>query len=338
MDERALFDRFHDALDIEPRSGAYERMRHALTSNAVALRTARPPFQMRFSKMGLRTAAALTAAALAIALIAAFLAAHNHPTGSVPAQTGHNVAAYRAMITADYKAMDASTSNHCGTIDDSGCAAAIQTVNAALQKWVNDLEAFANTPTQFAALDTALRAHLKVVISDQNAAIAFQKSGNAAGFTLAMQHAFYQRAWVDPASFTIEGTYQTVATSFRDAIARAKVVVVGCLGNAPGPDTLPCNHLANYDTCEGARAVACEGYVEGVETQIESFLIGMAQNPAPPTSAADYAQLQADLAKADAGLLAIHDALLGNDSAQVNSAETAFLAPLEAADRDLATI
>ena len=337
MDERALFERFHEALDMEPRPGAYERLRTELTSKPVALKS-RPRFQMRFTKMGLRMAAALTAVLIAIALIATFIAVHNRPVGEVPAHADANLTAYRAMITADYKAMDASTSNHCSTIDDSGCAAAIQKVNAALQKWVNDLEAFPGTPAQFAALDTTLRAHLKVVISDQIAAIGFQKSGNAAGFTLAMQHAFYQRSWVDPASFTIEGTYRSVASSFRDAIARAKVVVVGCLGNAPGPDALPCNHLANGLPCAGARTLACEGDVEAVETQIESFLIGMAQNPAPPASAADYAQLQADLAKADAGVLAIHDALLGNDSAQLNSAVTAFLAPLEAADRNLSTI
>ena len=31
MDEQILFDRFHEALETEPRPGAYERMRLAIT-------------------------------------------------------------------------------------------------------------------------------------------------------------------------------------------------------------------------------------------------------------------------------------------------------------------
>jgi hypothetical protein len=339
MDERALFERFHEALDIEARPGAYERLRTQLTSKPVALKS-RPRFQMRFKKMGLRMVAALAAVLIAIALIATFIAVHNRPVGQVPAtHSDQNLVSYRALLDRDYNAMSLSTSNHCVTIDDSGCVAAIQVVNAALQKWVNDLDAFAGTPTRFAALDATLRAHLKVVISDQIAAIGFQKSGNAAGFTLAMQHAFYERAWLDPATFTMEGTYPSEAASSADAITQAKRLVLDCVASlTPAPSALPCVRLANSEPCPVARALVCEGDVESVETQIELLLVGMAQNASPAAQAADYAQLQTDLARADAALLGVHDALVTGGASDVTTAQTAFLTSMENAQRDVSTI
>jgi hypothetical protein len=85
MDEPTLFDRFHEALAMEPRPGAYERMRFAMINRPVALMRL-PAFQMRWSKMGLRfTAAAIAAALIAIAVIGVFLVARHGPVGSVPA-------------------------------------------------------------------------------------------------------------------------------------------------------------------------------------------------------------------------------------------------------------
>jgi hypothetical protein len=88
MDERAVFERFHEALEFEPRPGAYERFRAAFTTPpAVAQR--RPVFQMRFSRMGLRIAAALAVVAIAIALVAGYVATHRS-TSAVPATHGQN--------------------------------------------------------------------------------------------------------------------------------------------------------------------------------------------------------------------------------------------------------
>ena len=38
MDERILFAQFHEALDVEPRPGAYERMRIAMTNHPVVIK------------------------------------------------------------------------------------------------------------------------------------------------------------------------------------------------------------------------------------------------------------------------------------------------------------
>jgi hypothetical protein len=339
MDERALFERFHEALDMEPRPGAYERLRTQLiTSKPVALKS-RPRFQMRFTRMGLRMAAALTAVLIAIALIATFIAVHNRPVGEVPANSSANLTAYRALIDRDYNAMNASTSNHCFTIDDTGCAAATVPVIAALQKWAGDINAFPNTPAQYRAIATTLRAHLLDVARDLSSAVAFQKTGNDAAFNLAIQHGLFERAWIDPATSTIEGVYPREATGSADAISQAKRVVHDCVANnTPPPAALPCNRLANFEQCPAARALACEGDTEEVETQIQTLLVGMAQNPAPNAQAAGYAQLQTDLARADASLLAVHDALLGGGAGNLTAAQNGLLAGMESAQRDIATI
>jgi hypothetical protein len=89
MDERAVFDRFHEALELEPRPGAYERFRVDFTNPSVAAKR-RPVFQLRFSRMGLRIAAALAVVAIASALVAGYVATHRS-TSQVPATHTQNV-------------------------------------------------------------------------------------------------------------------------------------------------------------------------------------------------------------------------------------------------------
>jgi len=88
MDERFVFDRFHEALKLEPQPGAYERFRADFMKPSVAA-TRRPVFQLRFTKMGVRFAAALAVIAIAIALAAGYVATHRS-TSQVPAAHGQN--------------------------------------------------------------------------------------------------------------------------------------------------------------------------------------------------------------------------------------------------------
>jgi hypothetical protein len=113
------------------------------------------------------------------------------------------------MISSDYNTMAASTSNHCNTIEDTGCEAATNAVIPTLQRWVGDLNSFP-TPARFVAIDGQLRAHLNEVITELNAAVAFQKAKDQTGFDLAMGAAVFERAWVDPTTFVIEGHLSTV--------------------------------------------------------------------------------------------------------------------------------
>lgn len=84
MEEEFLYDRIHDALDIEPPAGAYERLRASLTREPV--RPHRwPPMQTRWSKMGFRFTAGVALVALAVAITAAIFALHSAPSNSAPA-------------------------------------------------------------------------------------------------------------------------------------------------------------------------------------------------------------------------------------------------------------
>ena len=333
MDERILFDQFHEALNLEPRPGAYERMRAAMTSHPVAI-ARRPAFRMRGSNMGLRAAAVLAAAVIAVAMGAAILASHHGPTGTLPAGSDKNVKAYQDMVWTDYNAMDASTSNNCNTIADSDCAAAVSRVVPTLQKWVSDMSAF-NTPASFVVIDGQLRRHLGEAITELNAAVAFQKAHDQNRFDFAMNGAVYERAWLDPTVFTIEGTYPRAASSFRDAASLAKQALDACIGQTPGPGDLACQKLSTSETCTGTAVQRCQSDVQSAATRIQEFTIGLTQNPIPSGLTASAGQVLPDLARADAALVAITDALLTGDSVKVDASESAYASAILSADADL---
>ena len=337
MDDRILFDRFHEALEAEPRPGAYERMRFAMADHPIALKR-RPVHPMRWSRMGLRMAAALTAAAIAIAVFAVFLATHHAPVGGVPAGQDQNVKAYQALTKTDYDRMSTATSSvSCATILDPTCAAAVTTVANALQSWIDDLNAF-QTPARYAVMDGQLRRHLSQAIIDLNAVVAFQKANNQSGFDLAMSASNYERAWFDPATFTIEGSYPKVAGSYHDAVSLARQGLDACANGSPAPGDLGCSQLSSGVSCISAGTQGCENYVQVAGTQVQTFLVSLLQNPPPSALAAKDAKLWADLAQADTDLLAITNALLAGDAAKSNSAQRAYADTIVAADNDTAVI
>jgi hypothetical protein len=337
MDERTLFDQFHEALEVEPRPGAYERMRYAFTNRPDALKR-RPGFPTRWSKMGLRVAAVLAAAVLAIALGAAILMVRHGPVGTAPAGPDPNVKAYQAMIKSGYDSLTVFYGSFsCSTVDDAGCDADASTTLPLLAKWVSDLKSF-QTPARFAALDGMLRRHLTDAITYKNAMLAAHKSGNVKDFTLAGEGGFYETEWLDPAVATIAGSYPRVAGSYHDALALARQHIDACVTQAPGPADLGCEHLYHPDVCAGVGVQACAIYAHSAAAQIQSFLISLLQNPAPTALAAKDRQIQSDLAQIDADIVAITDGLLSGDSAKTTSAETLFVADLTRADNDIGVV
>jgi hypothetical protein len=285
--------------------------------------------------MGIRVAAVLVAAVVAVALGAAILATHHGPSGSLPAGSDKNVKAYQDMVWTDYNAMAASTSNSCNTIDDTTCPTAVGKVVPTLQKWVSDLSSF-KTPASFVVIDGELRRHLSEGITELNSAVAFQRTHNQNGFDLAMNSAYYERAWMDPAVFTIEGTYPKVAGSFRDAINLARQSLDSCVNSSPGPGDLACQRLSStHEPCSGSAVQSCVSDVQSADTRLQEFVVGLTQNPAPSGLTANARQVLPDLAAADSALVAITDALLSGDPVKVDAAETAFASAIAAADADL---
>ena len=148
MDDRTLFNRFHEAFDIQPRPGSYDRMRIALTAPSVVLKR-RPGFRLRFTKMGFRVAAALAVAVLVIVALVAFLALHRSTTGYVPANNGQGILKPYQMVTArGHFAQFMAQSNHCYYFTDTACPAATERFNAALQSWLDELSS-TKAPPEF---------------------------------------------------------------------------------------------------------------------------------------------------------------------------------------------
>jgi hypothetical protein len=325
MDERVLFELFHDALAIEPRPGSYERMRIALTTYPVPLKRL-PVFRMRWTKVGFRTAAALTAVVLAIALVAAFLLTRHGPVADVPAGQDRGVVAYQAMFQSDYHTLVDSTSNHCNTIEDQDCEAAAKQVTATAQQWIDHLESF-RTPSRYAVLDLQLRYHLREVIVELNAAVAFQKAHDEKGFRLAMNGAYYERGWIDTPVNLVAADTGKQAASYEDAFSLSKQILSKCINGAPVSGG-PCAKVTQQPSCLGIYAELCQSYVQDSQTQMLIMMVALTQSPAPPDKAAKSAKLQTYLAQADTALLAIIDAMLKGDAAKIDAAQQTFAGAL----------
>jgi hypothetical protein len=330
MDEKILFDRFHEALEMEPHSGAYERMRFNVTNHVA--RKPRVAFRMNWAAMAPRVAAVLVAAVLAIALGAAILSATHKFVGNVPAAPDPNFQAYQALTKADYNNLTLTDNLSCHGIEDIACPAVVNAVIPLYRQWYGDLTGF-HTPTRLAALDGMLRAHLNDAIAYQKAITASQKSGNKKAFTVAMDGAFYERAWLDPVVFMIDGSYPRVAGSYRDALMLARQSLDNCVNGTPGPADIACADITFQ--CQGIDAQACITDAHNAAAQLQTFLIGLLQNPAPSKLAAQDRQLQGELASADTNLLSLTDALQSGDAAKAALAEDSFALAVRAADVDI---
>lgn len=288
--------------------------------------------------MGLRVAAVLAAAVIAVALGAAILASHHGPVGSVPAGVDPGVKAYQTMISLHISNFNTvANSVSCGTLDDTGCAADAAAVVPVLNKWVSDLSSF-QTPAQFAALDAMLRRHLTDQAVYLNAMLAAQKANNVTAFDFAFEGAFYEREWLDPATGAIDGSYPRVAGSHHDALALTKQSLELCINQAPGPADIGCEQLYHSDECAKVGLQACANDAHSYAARVQSFLIGLLQNPAPTALAAKDRKIQNDLAQIDADILAVTDGLLSGDSARTASAETLFVVDLTHADNDIGVV
>lgn len=277
--------------------------------------------------MGLRVAAALAVVAIAIAVGAAIISTHNRPTSELSASQQKNLRAYQALMLQDYDNFVNATSNHCNTIDDKGCAAAIAHLTPAIQKWIDDLAAF-KTPAQDVVLDGRLRAHLTYIIGVlANSAVGAQQRNDVAGFNLAMNAALYERAWIDPAAQALWGA-DSGAPSYQVTASQVNRSLRGCANNAPAPESLGCTHIAGAEDCLGAAAQACADDIQSAETQLENYFVAFAQHPAP---AGSKDSLQPALVEADNALLDLVKAQLSGDASKVTTAELRYTSAIDKA-------
>lgn len=333
MDERILFDQFHEALDMEPRPGAYERMRIAMT-NHPATHKRRLGYPIRWSRMGLRVVAVIAAALIAVALGAAIVTLHK-PTGSVPAGDDPNTKAYKAMISSGYDSLSQVGNFNCGAVGEPGCEGMVAATVPLLNQWSGALKS-SNPPARFAVIDGMLQRHLADNVKYLNAMLAAHNAKNATAFSFAFQGAFYEGAWIDPAVAAILGSSPRVAGSYHDALALARQHIHACVSQAPGPSDIGCEQLYHADVCASVGAIACANDAHVAAGQLLSFLDGFLQNPAPSALAPTDHLIQTQLDQMDSDIIAVTDGLLSGDSAKTANAEALYVIHLTNVDNTLA--
>src|SRR5207248_6134881 len=329
MDERTIFDRFHDALDVEPRGGAYDRLRFELTSSPIVLKR-RPGSGTRFTRMGFRIVAAAVAALIVVLAVVGYLSLHHPAVGMVPANPGPDVRPYQALIARDYATTYSSESAHCDSITDAGCPAAIDKVSTNLAAWQQDLKEF-KTPPRFIQIDAMLRGHLAAAVAAGNAAKAAQKAGNVALFDAAAAEHLSVRAFIVELAAAIADTRVLPAASYTSGVTDQKDLLASCTPCAPYLVTPPI-------TCTKGQLAACVGDAVAVDAQIYDFETAIVQGAAPAALAAKDGTLQKDLVNADSALLAMVRAGLAGDPAAFNSAAASAQASISAVSADAASI
>jgi hypothetical protein len=327
MDERILFERVHEALDIEPRPGGYERLRIALAKSPAQSQRGQA-FEMRWSNMGLKFAAGFAVVALAAAIVAAFVATHRATDETVPGGTSLSIEAYQKLQADDYATAAAAWSQPCDTTTHVGCLGDATRSVVALQNWLDDLDR-SQPPARFSVVDAQLRAHLTESISGLQALLAADQAGDSNGIDRAYGLAIAGRQWTDTMMPAIANSKQVNGAVYVGYISRN--VLTGCI---------TCQDLAgnNPVVCWGSEAPSCQALVEAVAGQVAAFQAALVEIAAPDSLSAKDTRLQQDLAQADTALIAMQSALTTGDQAGFNAGQTTLHRALAAVDQDSAAI
>jgi hypothetical protein len=337
MDERILFDRIHQALDIEPSQGAYERLQIALVKKPIKPRTWQA-FPIRSSKMGLRVVAVITVVVLAIAAAAAYVATHRVADEVTPADSEHAVASYKHLLSDDYNKIPITPiESTCAGNQFAACEADLNVRIPSIKQIQNDLGRF-QPPGRFAVAVAQMRRHYAMQLSRINAVLAASRAHDAAGVDRAVAAVVSGRAWMDDMFNSILSSQQATNAIYLESVRNQKRSFDQCI---------ECQNLAgqNQVTCIGSQAASCQASLASTAAQVASFQVAVAsfQNAvvryvAPNLLATKDHRLQLDLAKADTALLTMGDALSAGDQAGFNRGRISLQQAMVAINRDAADI
>ncbi len=312
MQEELLFDRIHDALDIEPPAGAYERLRIVLTQKPVKPQSW-PAFQTRWSKMSFRLVAGVALVALAAAILAAIFALHSASNNQVPGGSGMSIPAYQKMVADDNANAHATYSAPCDSTNPTGCITDATRGIPAVQKWLEDLT-HANTPTRFVIVDAELRAHLAQNLSAQNELLLAARAGDGPGIDRAFMVAVYALDWTDIVLPGIASSHEVSAAKYVELV-RSETQTLDACGAA-------CGFTSTATNCVKGDGLTCDQYFYQLAGAFAGYQADITRNAAPPSFAARDARVQHDLAQADAVLLTMRLAVAANDQTGFNSGIT----------------
>lgn len=328
MDEHLLFERLHDALDVETPPGAYERLRFALTKSP-ARSHAWPVLRIGGSKMGFRLAAGLAVVALAAAIAAAFFAAHNTTTGSVPAGSGQAIQVYQRLVADDDATANATWSAPCDTTTHTGCQGDATRALVALHQWLDDLNR-SEPPARFLVVDAQLRLHISGSISGLNALLSAIQANDQNAMDRAYLWAAEGRAWTDAVVPGIVSSKQVSAAEYTNSVQAQSNFLTSCADCQvlTGQSSIDCTQNPDF----------CDTLLGGTELQVASLQTALAAFGAPASLSAKDLRLQQDLAQADSALIGMRAALSTRDQAGFNAGRAALRPALAAVSQDVAAI
>jgi len=311
MEERTLFDRIHQALDVEPRPGAFEQLRIALTKKPVKSQVW-PAFPMRWSKRGLRLAAVMTVVVLAIGAGAAYLATHRVAERTSPADSDHAIAAYKLMLSDDYDKIPAENiESVCFGDQFAACEAEANLRIPVVTQIQNDLMQFP-PPARFAVAVAQMRRHNALQLSRFNALLAASRVQDAVNMDRAVAAVVSGRPWMDAMITGILSSQQGTVATYLGSVRNQKQNLDLCAAcqDLVGPDQI---------SCTGSQAEGCQSLIQGTAAQVGSFQRAVVVTVAPNSLASKDNRLQLDLAIADTALLAMGEALSAGDQAGFNA-------------------
>jgi hypothetical protein len=234
------------------------------------------------------------------------------------------------MMLSDDTAMGAATSNHCTTVQDTACPAAVARVVTALQSWLDDLNR-SQTPARFATIDGQMKRHIAAAIAYLNASAAATLAKNQPALDRSIVAAVGERGWVDHLTASISHSSPATTAVYSSLVKSEKSDLDKCAG---------CQRLIAQAplSCEGTAATDCNSLVLDAASQVATFEGAVVLDAAPSTLATKDAQLQTDLAQGDTALIAMMVDLLKGDQQGFTAARPSLGRALAAVDVDAAAV
>jgi len=244
--------------------------------------------------MTLRLTAAVAVVVIAVALVAAYFAAQRPSTSYVPAASD---TAYRSVNNADHDALINTYSyTDCLKFTDPTCAPRIETIKAAAQKWVADLQA-TPAPPRFAVIDRLLRLHLNATISALGIASEAISANSESAFNATMDfNAGHQAHWFDRMAGAIVYGSTVNASDYKQVVDAQRLSLDSCA---------LCQELGGttFADCADPKSALCWMEVSSVGDQIAVMLGATVLTAAPSEFSGHGSRLQSNLADADKALL-----------------------------------
>jgi len=330
MEQRSLFDRIHEALDVEPQPGAYERLRTALASNRVKPQRW-PAFPMRWPKLGLRLAAVMTVVVLAIGAAAAFLVTHPVADRESPANSEHAIAAYKLMVFDDLNNFPATgIESDCWGDQFATCEADVNLRLRAATQFNNDLNRF-QAPARFTVAAGQLRRHQALQLSRLNAVLAASRAQDSASMARSVAALVSGYAWMMAMTDSIMNSEQGTVATYIGSVRNQEQNLDQCV---------ECQDLAGLNTisCAGSQPTSCQALVDRTAAQVTYFQSAVVLIAAPSSMATKDNRLQLDLATADTALVTMAEALSAGDQAGFNAGRALLQQAMAAVNVDAADI